>query len=662
MVPNETTLKYFTKIPFRVRSAFAQSKSSVAFEYEDELFFRSYEALYQIWVKRKSQRSVAESSNISRQTLKELEIGFIEYGTLGLLPELSFVDVDPQLEKLIILIKSARPHERANYALRLANALEIPGADLELVRMAQRCHGYGQRMYEGDIEYYKVLQHILTSISKQKQKKPFMHDYKDRSNTFLNFHKDHLQQRVELMKTLSLCGKKRQIRPILKQFGIAPNRFYTLKSRYMRYGVWGLVDLVQKGLTGEKISPELELQIIEERLMSPTLSTTKMIKKLDLKCSKANVQKIYSKWGLSRFKIPVPIRGVISHPASAEPAKVSDGSIEPSAKTRFPNLIETDRLKVNLSFTRFAKCLSHRKVLISNPGAIIAAPFLDQLGVVEALHTYGPENFKPAEITNNIIVNTLRIIAGFPTIHDYTMNSDRSVAIAAGLSLNPGKSRFYDSFDKLRFEHLLNLRNDASRRAKELGIIEGKEIAIDYHCDPSDSRFPGDKSLSKSPDKNGDLVYAHRPQIIWDSVTNTIINIAYCEGRSRAPSALYKFCEQNLFRIIDPDALSEIYADSEYTGEKQLVYLTVRSEADVTMCLKQNPKIKRWKEETIKKSQWENYGKDYRIASRDYTLPETGKPFRFIVKQNKETDETRCFGSTHTDYTPTKILDSYHIR
>jgi hypothetical protein len=662
MVPTETTLKYFTQIPFRVRSAFAQSKSAVAFEYEDEPFFSSYETLYQIWVKRKSQRSVANAFNISRQTLKGWEISFTEYGALGLLPELSFVDVDPQLEKLIILIKSARPHERANYALRLANALEIPGADLELVRMAQRCHGYGQRMGEADIKYYKGLQHILDSISKQKQKKPLMHDYKDRSNTFLNFHKDHLQQRVELMKTLSLCGKKRQIRPILKQFGIAPNRFYTLKSRYMLFGVWGLVDLVQKGLAGEKISSELELQIIEERLMSPTLSTTKMIKKLNLKCSRANVQKIYSKWGLSRFKKQVPIRGVISHRTSAQPDKVSEAGIESSAKARFPNLIETDRLKVNLSFKRFAKCLSHRKVLISNPGAIIAAPFLDQLGVVEALHTYGPENFKPVEITNNIIVNTLRIIAGFPTINDFTLNSDRSVAIAAGLSLNPGKSRFYDSFDKLRFEHLLRLRNDASRRAKELGIIEGKEIAIDYHCDPSDSRFPGDKALSKSPDKNGDLVYAHRPQIIWDSVTNTIINIAYCEGRSRAPSALYKFCEQNLFRIIDPDALSEIYADSEYTGEKQLVYLTVRSEADVTMCLKQNPKIKRWKEETIKKSKWEDYGKQYRIASRDYTLPETGKPFRFIVKQNKETDETRCFGSTHTDYTPTKILDSYHIR
>jgi hypothetical protein len=64
------------------------------------------------------------------------------------------------------------------------------------------------------------------------------------------------------------------------------------------------------------------------------------------------------------------------------------------------------------------------------------------------------------------------------------------------------------------------------------------------------------------------MIYAHRPQIIWDSITNSIINIAYCEGSSRAPSALYKFCEETLFKIISPDAIAEIYADSEYTGEK----------------------------------------------------------------------------------------------
>lgn len=657
MVFTDSTWKYFSLIPFKIRAAMAESKSFVPFTYKDEPFFGAYDAIYQTWVKRQPRKTIAQSLSVSKTTLKGWEDSFLVYGAMGLLPRLSRVQVHAQLEKLVVLIKSCRPHESASLALRLAEALEIPGASLELIRKIQRCYGYGQRLDQKDVEYYHGLQHALSSVAIHLSK---CTSRKKRA-AFFDFDHDPFQQRIELFRTLSQCQKNRQVRPILKKFGIHPNRYYALKDRFMMYGVWGLVDLVQTTKKGEKISPDLELQIIEERLMDPSLSANKIIKKLDLKCSKPNVQKIYKKWNLSRFKKSIAIRGVVSQGIVKDVPK-KEALLEQSAKARFPDLIKTAHLKVNRSFERFIQCLSHRSVVISNPGTIIAAPFLDQLGVVEALHTYGPEAFRSSEITNNIIVNVMRIIAGFPSIHGYTMNSDRSVAVGSGLSLNPGKSRFYDSFDELRFEHLQRLRNDASCRARELNIIEGKEIAVDYHCDPSDSRFPGDKSLSKSPDKNGNMVYAHRPQILWDSMTNTIINIAYCEGRSRAPSALFKFCEENLFKIIDRDVITEIYADSEYTGERQLIYLMIRSEADITMCLKQNPKIKQWKTETINKAQWEDYGKEYRIASLDVILAESGKPFRFIVKQNKETGETRCFGSTHTDYSPIKILDSYHIR
>lgn len=666
MVFTDSTLKYFSIIPFRIRSAMATAKSSICYEYDDEPFYIGYNALFKTWIEKKSQRNVAKSYNISRKTLTKLENEFIQHGTIGLLASLSYVEIDQKLELLTILIKSARPHERANYTLKLAEALGIHNVSLDLIRRIHRCYGYGQRMDSKDFSYYSDLQHIVKSVEIQKlrPKKFLIHNSSDRTNTFFNYTYDHLQQRIELMRTISRCTKKRQIRPLLKEFGVSPNRFYHLKNRFMIYGVWGLVDLVQKGQIGEKISTDVELQIIEERLIYPELSTNKMIKKLKLKCSKANVQKIYKKWGLSNFKEAIQVRGVISQsmPSVSDNKIKEDFNTNLSARMRFPNLIEMSNLKVNKSFLKFIKCLSYKKVSISNPGVFIVAPFLSQLGVVEALHTYAPKSYLSSEITNSIIVNTLRIIAGFPTIHDYSMNSDRSVAIASGLTINPGKSRFYESFDNLRFNHLQNLRNDASCRAQELGVIEGKEIAVDYHCDQSDSRFPRDKSLSKSPDKKGDVVYAHRPQIIWDSINNSIINIAYCEGRSRAPTALYKFCENNLFKIIDPDVIAEIYADSEYTGEKQLVYLAVRSQADITMCLKQNPKIKKWKEITINKNIWEDYGSDYRISSQDFMLSETGKQLRFIVKQNKETDEIRCFGSTHLDYSPQKILDSYHIR
>lgn len=586
----------------------------------------------------------------------------MRYGAIGLLSGIEHIELDPKLERLCVLVKEAYPHENGSYTLRLAKALKIPGASLEKIRRVQRSYGYGQRQDSNDVKYYKEFQKILESIEYYKKTKKYSgHNIKERSKTFLSFSHDSFQQKIELFKELSQTQKRRKIRPIVQKYGISPKRFYELQHRYMFYGIWGLVDLIHiSRRVGEKISSELELKIIEERLMNPMLSVTAMIRELNLKCSDSNVQKIYKRWSLSEFKTAVPMRGII-------PSSIPDKAEIPifqnrSAVSNFPRLIQESNLKINRGFSDLVKHLRYKSIPICNPGAIIIAPFLHQLGIVEAIHTYGPETNRTTEITNNILINVLRIIVGFPTINDFTQSLDPSIAIGAGLSLIPRKSRFYETFDELRFCHLQKLRNDAACRAKELGIIEAKEVAIDYHSDKSDSRYHYEKRFSQAPDKNGDIVYAHRPQILWDSGTNSIINIAYCEGRSRAQTALYNFLEENLFKVIDPSTLEEIYADSEYTGEKQIIYLIVRSHTEVTMCLKQNPKIRRWKEETIKEADWQPYSEQYRIASRDYILPETGKLFRFVVKQHIETNEIRCFGSTHIDFSPKRILDAYRIR
>jgi len=159
-------------------------------------------------------------------------------------------------------------------------------------------------------------------------------------------------------------------------------------------------------------------------------------------CSKSNVQKIYKRWGLSKFKKSIKIRGVVSQPYPKNEKIIKKNTLKKSAKKKFPDLVKNSNLKVNHSFTRLIKCSSYKKVSISNPGAIIIAPFLDQLGIVEALRTYGPESFSFTDITNSIIVNILRIVACFPSIYNFSTNSDRSVAIASGLSLNPKKVDF----------------------------------------------------------------------------------------------------------------------------------------------------------------------------------------------------------------------------
>jgi len=662
MVFTDSTFRFFSLVQSHVRTSLAESPTETPYSYREEFFFEAYDVIRRIWSKRESQRAVGSSLSISRKTLKELENNFARYGCLGLLNSLTFVDVNARLERLTKLIRNARPHANTSYVVQLADALEIPGATMEMAYRIQRSHGYGQRLTSKERSFYEELQKILTSFSQIKShNRNYGHDPSNRAKTFHDFQRDVFQRRIELFKSLNACEKKRQTRLILNCFGIQSSRFYYLRERYLCYGIWGLIDVIHaSGKQGEKISPETELQIIEQRLMNPSLSGQKMIKHLKLKCGRENVQKIFARWRLSGFKEAKSIRGILPSPPQVKENKVS--AVEKSARTRFPNLVKTAGLSVNRGFTALVKRLKYHKVPVSNPGALILAPFLEQLGIVEAVYTYGPPTYRTTEITNDVLVNVLRIVTGFPTINSLMLNSDHSVSIGAGLALKPVKSVLYRNLEDFRFSHLAKLRNDVARRARELNVINGKEIALDYHCDPSDSRYPKEKGITKAPDKNGDMVYAHRPQIIWDSDTNSLVNIAYCEGRSRAPSALYKFCEENLFQIIDPSTVSEIYADSEYTGEKQLIYLVVRSNASVTMCLKQNKKIKRWKEEVVKEGQWTSYNEIYRIAGKDFVLPETGKLLRFVVKQNKETQETRCFGSTHMDWSLCKILDKYHIR
>ncbi len=662
MVFTDSTFRTFSLIHAFVRVAMTEQQAPTPYRYNNEPFFQAYDALFRIWKKRESQRKVSVELGIGRDTIRGWEASFLRYGAIGFLCLPGLVEVDARLERLVVLVRQARPKTGSAQILTLAQALNIPGVDMGLIGRIQRSHGYGQRQDKTDLAFYAGWQKILLSVAHHQhargQQKRLLGQ---RAQTFFDFDRDPFQHKVELFKDLS-SAPSRQIRPLLQRYGIHSTRFYELRKRYLQYGVWGLVDLVHTPRRkAEKISAELELKIIEERLTHPELSTRKMIKTLKLRCSQANVQKIYARWGLAKIKQAVPVRGVVSEPVP-DPLPAQEFTHTLSARARFPTLLKEANLKVHGSFQRFVKTLSYHRVPISNPGAIILASFLEQLGIVEALHTYGPPALRTTDTSNDILLNVFRIVAGFPSIHSYLLNSDHSVAIAAGRLQHPGRSTFYLNLDDFRFDHLQKLRNDLALRAKELNLIEGKEIAIDYHCDPSDSRYPRDKGHSKSPDKKGDLVYAHRPQLLWDSGTNTIINIAYCEGRSRAPSALYRFLEDNLFQIIDPAAIQEIYADSEYTGERQLVYLLVRSNMDVTMCLKQNRKIQAWKEETLAQAQWQPYGKDYRIASRDFRLPETNKAFRFVLKQNTQTHETRCFGSTHTELSATNILNRYHLR
>ena len=104
MVFTDATWKYFSLTQFEIRSALVKSESSVPYEYEGESFFEAYSFLFDIWMNQKSIRQISTSSRTGREKLMKWEKEFVRYGTIGLLPKISQRNIDPQLEKLIILI------------------------------------------------------------------------------------------------------------------------------------------------------------------------------------------------------------------------------------------------------------------------------------------------------------------------------------------------------------------------------------------------------------------------------------------------------------------------------------------------------------------------------------------------------------------------------
>ncbi len=145
VVFTDPTFHTFATIHAFVRSATAQRQTQIPFHYEYEPFFRVYEALFRVWKKRESQRKVATESGLGRDTIREWEEAFLRYGAIGFLRMPKLVEVDPRLERLVLLARQARPKTGSAHISTLARALGIPGADLEIIRRIQRSHGYGQR-------------------------------------------------------------------------------------------------------------------------------------------------------------------------------------------------------------------------------------------------------------------------------------------------------------------------------------------------------------------------------------------------------------------------------------------------------------------------------------------------------------------------------------
>jgi len=662
MILSSKQRDYFKFLAAKVSQAMAQHSCTTPYFLENDLFIKSYEAIREVWCDRRPIKHVCQSHDLSRSQYYEKEDLFMKHGILGLLPQFKPLLCAPELERLIVMVSKARPSLSQQAMLRIAQALPSISdkADIDAISQILSSYGRGTCDQSGDRKFWfriqrtfnqlsQIYKHPINGRNKKQRKKSFFQD------------DDIYHKRLELLREV-FFNPSVVIKEVCMQYGVSASSYYRLVEEYRLFGPWAVIPAYLPGK--ESMDSATELNIILEKLRYPPYSAQQIVKNLKLRCSKYAVYRVFSRWAITdKSRSPVVLDHYCGSNASGEDKPFKELTSAYHLYTE-PFLLESRR--INRHFELICKKMQTHAYHLCDPGPLILAPFVNELGIVQAMESYGPPRLRGKDLSNLALLNVFRILGGYRRINHLNNNRDRSVALASGLGMFGTRSRYYEDTLEFTFDQIHSLRLDLISRAKELGLIKGMKIAFDFHFKQFYGKHGKEKGLGKGPDKAGNMVAGFRPHVAWDLAANTILSMSYYHGGVRAPGILEQYCEQHIFPLFDPVAIKEIYMDSEYTKEGSLQYFKqIRCpNGDVYLCLKKNKQIKKLIAPALESEEkWKQHDNEDESQAIEVTLPKTQLPLKIVILRDLKTRKNiRCFGSTNMRLSPKDMLKKYRYR
>jgi len=660
MILSLNSRSYFELLQAKVSQAMARHGSPTPYYLEDDPVITNYEVIRQVWFDGSPIKNVCERHDISRSQYYEKEDGFVDHGLPGLYPEVRTLPFSEDLERLVIMISKARPSLSQQAILRIAEAVPATKESAGTEAVSQILASYGRAVSNrpADEAFWSRIQRSHDQLKRLKETPMKGRDRKKRNKTFFNDH-DMFHKRLELLRQI-FYHPSVGVKETCLQFGISPTSYYRLVKDYSVFGPWAVIPGNLPGK--ETMSNETELDIILQKLRYPHYSAQEMVNMLKLRCSRYAVNRVFSRWALTdRDRPPIALDQFCAKKSGEKPFEPATPAYHLYSDT---SLLESRR--INRQFEQLCGKMRTHAYQLCDPGPLLLAQFVNDLGIVQAMESYGPTRLRGVCMSNLALLNVFRILGGYRRINHLSNNRDRSVALASGLGMFGSRSKYYEDTLEFKFDQIHSLRCDLISRAKELGLIEGKKIAFDFHFKQFFGDHSKEKGLGKGPDKAGNMVAGFRPHVTWDLVANTVLSMNYYHGGVRAPGILEQYCEEQIFPLMDPKAIQEIYMDSEYTKEASLQYFKQDRcpNGDVFLCLKKNKQIKKLIAPALASEEnWEKYDDEDEVKAVDVTLPKTRLPLRIVILRDLETGKNiRCFGSTNTSLTSTDMLQKYRYR
>ncbi len=609
-----------------------------------------YESLRSVYVDGISDQEALERFGLTEYGYAKAQKAFQKWGVIGLvgLEARHFTEDFPhEVERKVFVLKQARPWIPATKMCLILKGFN-DNIDLSLMRHLYASYGWaaGTRKYT-DVDFFSLnlkVQNLINIRSQHIQR---------REEFFCE--EDLLQQRLEVFPTIGEPG-------ITKRYKGSRVSLSMHRKNFLELGLIGLVDCARSPIRNSKLGYKEEGRIILSKIQNPEKDHAHFLKILESKKITVGATcliNIFTRWKVDSFQSQ--FKGNLDR-------LLQEGS-EDFKIVRPEKLPDVTSLKMDRNFNVFITNLSDRPASLANPGIFLFLPYLNQLKIYEkasSLMNLDPD--RGYSWFSLLLVCLGRIFAGISSGYKACQVQELSLPLNAGLVSMPCVDSLLNGMAAIHEPHLLEMRRYLTQVAGKYELIEGKSIAFDFQM----RDFTGDdvplKNIGKGPSPKRKICFpGFRPHLAWDVETGAPITLEFRNGKARGTTTIKRFILELLGNSLGGQ-IERVYIDSEYTAEHVWKFIVDKQKglgADLTMCVKQNKRVKKAIQDFLDTNPtWIFFDDEHTYTEETFDIPiqQTDKILRCVLKRKEANRSLRCFGSTISALDSKAILAEYRKR
>jgi len=609
-----------------------------------------YEALRSVLVDGNNIQTVIDKYGLTDYAYRKSFSAFHQFGTPGLIgldSKQLTEDLPIEVERMVFVLKKARSWIPATKMILIIKGFNYD-VSLSLIRHLYASYGWalGTKPYK-HVDFYSLNLKVIRLFKLQSQSI-------ERKSFFDS--NDRLQILLEVFRTIGTRG-------ITKRYPGSRVSFEQHKKNFLSLGLLGLLDRARSPFRNSKLGFAEEGRIIFSKIQKPVKNEAYYLKILTSKSIHVGptcITNIFTRWNVSQFQSQ--FKGDLQR--LLEPER------EEAYELPTIDLPPVPSLRLDLSFISFVKGLDHQPTPLAKPGIFLFLPYLNRLKIFEmasSMIDIDPNN--GYSWFSLLLLNLGRILGGISSASKACQTHELSLPLMAGLVAMPSKDSFLNKLAIIDDTQLLQLRRYLTQAAKQHRLIEGKRIAFDFKM----RDFSGDdvelKNIGKGPSPTRKICFpGFRPHLGWDMDTGTPISLEFRNGKARASTTVKRFIRELLQHSLGNQAVEHVYLDSEYTAEHVWKFIVDPKKglgADLTMCIKQNKRVKKFIESFLQTNPtWLFYDEDHTYSQQTFQIPirQTDKILHCVLKRKESNGKLRCFGSTLKGLDSMGILKEYRTR